>query len=324
MIRPYYQRGLVTLYHGRAEDVAPHLHRRGLILCDPPYSATVHAHAVSAGRRHTPLLDGNGRASPCTLARKVDLEFEPITPELRRFLAEQAARLASRWALFFCDAEGLGEWKRDLNSAGITYRTHCVWRKIGGTPKFAGNEAAIPDETIALAGDDVEEALAGGYVACAHRPPDTVTPARFWHAGGKLGYYEVNTVLNRGDRIWEQRINATQKPEKLIEQMILDWAEPAEPLIDFTAGGGTTLVVGARLGHPVIGIEQRIGQCEQVAARLERLYSRPDLIEAATRERIARWAAAKRARAAAAAGRKAVRDAAERQTSIFDLAGLAA
>ena len=275
ILTPYYQRGSVTLYCGDAREIVPAFRRRGIVLCDPPYSATVHENAVSAGRRRTPLLDGNGRVSPCAVARKVDLGFGALTPEFRRFCAEQAARLASRWALFFCDAEGLGGWKHDLTAAGIPYRTHAVWRKMNGTPKFQGNECAVPDETIALAGEDPEEAIAGGHIACAHRAPGDDTPARWWNRGGRLGFYEV--PVSKRSHGEDDRINTTQKPEKLIEQLILDWTAPGELIYDWTAGGCTTGVVAARLGHPVVLVERREAQCEAAAKRLDKLFEREDV-----------------------------------------------
>jgi site-specific DNA-methyltransferase (adenine-specific) len=318
-IAPYYQRGGVVLYCGRAEDIAPQLHRRGLVLSDPPYSPVVHERAVSAGRRTEPLLTGAGAFSPSALARKVDLGFRSLTPELRRFLSQQAARLASRWALFFCDGEGLGKWADDLTAAGIPYRTHCLWLKVGGTPKFTGQESAIPDETIAMAGEDPEEAITGGHIACAHRDPgDDDAPRRWWNAGGKLGFYPVNTCLDRGNLgPTERRINTTQKPEKLIHDLILDWSDPGEHVIDLCAGGCTTLVVAARLGHPVTGIELREEQCEAAAKRLDALFARPEAMARAAKERVDLWVAARRYRAAGAAERKAIRDSMKRQGSLF-------
>ncbi len=289
------------------------------VLCDPPYSAIVHERAVSAGKRDVALLDGNGRSSPCALSRKVDLGFGSLSADFRGFLAGQAARLASRWALFFCDAEGLGGWCSDLNTAGIPYRTHCLWRKVGGTPKFTGQEAAIPDETIALAGEDPTDAITGGHIACAHRDPGDDAPRRWWNAGGKLGFYDVPICLERGGNT-ERRINTTQKPEKLIRDLLLDWSDPGEHVIDLTAGGMTTLVVAARLGHPVTGIELREEQCEAGAKRLDALFARPDLMAAAAKERIELWTRARRLRAAGAAERRAIRDAMKRQTSLFDQA----
>jgi len=320
ILRPYYQRGGVTLYHGDACEIAPQLHQRGIVLCDPPYSAVVHERAVSAGKRTAPLMGGRcgNQINPCALSRKVDLGFESRSADCRRFRAGQAARLASRWALFFCDAEGLGGWRSDLDAAGIPYRTHCVWRKVGGTPKFTGQEAAIPDETIAMAGEDPIDAITGGHIACAHRDAGDDAPRRWWNAGGKLGFYEVNTSIDRGNQgPTERRINATQKPEELICRLLLDWSDPGEHVIDLTAGGATTLVVAARLGHPVTGIECREEQCESAARRLEMLFARPEAIAAATKERLDLWLAGRRLRSAGATERRAIRDAMKRQLDLY-------
>lgn len=253
MIAPYYQRGGVTLYCGRAEDIAPQLHRRGVIVCDPPYSPVVHEKATAAGRRLTPLLNGNGHASPAALSRKVDLGFAALTPDFRRFLAGQAARLASRWALFFCDGEGLGAWRDDLNAAGMPYRVHATWIKECATPKFTGMESAVGDEQIAI----------------AHHAPDAKRgiPARTWNGGGKLGIYRT-PIVNEAHGI-EGRVHETQKPEKLMCAILEDWTEPGEHVIDLTAGSGTTLVCAARLGRSAVGIEERESCCEVAARRLD-------------------------------------------------------
>ena len=39
-MRPYYQDDFVTLYHGRAQDVLPHLPKADAIVTDPPYAET--------------------------------------------------------------------------------------------------------------------------------------------------------------------------------------------------------------------------------------------------------------------------------------------
>lgn len=253
ILAPYYQRGSVTLYHGDARDIGPQLHQRGIVMTDTAYSAVVHEKATAAGRRGTPLLNGYGNASPCTLSRKVDLGFEALTPSFRRFCAEQAARLASRWTLFFCDAEGLGGWRDDLNAAGLPYRVHATWVKECATPKFTGMESAVGDEAIAI----------------AHHDPDKRRgiPARRWNGGGKLGVYRHPIVIEAHGK--EGRVHETQKPERLICELLEDWTEPGEHVIDLTAGSGTTLVCAARLGRSAVGIELRESCCEDAARRLD-------------------------------------------------------
>jgi hypothetical protein len=39
-MRPYYQDDFVTLYHGRAQDLLPHLPQADTIVTDPPYAET--------------------------------------------------------------------------------------------------------------------------------------------------------------------------------------------------------------------------------------------------------------------------------------------
>ena len=155
ILTPYYQRGSVTLYCGDAREIVPAFRRRGIVLCDPPYSATVHENAVSAGRRRTPLLDGNGRVSPCAVARKVDLGFGALTPEFRRFCAEQAARLAR------------AVQQLDRRLQGSEHAARCVGSFVGA---LQGN------------GDDLRLALAGSVGQQRH----------FAHAGRTVAAPEID------------------------------------------------------------------------------------------------------------------------------------
>lgn len=86
--KPYYRRGPVTLYHGRAELVTPYLHESGICIWDPPYSAHIHRNSQS-GRKL-------GRKGGDCFAR-VDMGFEPLRGWQRRAMAAEARRLCSRW-----------------------------------------------------------------------------------------------------------------------------------------------------------------------------------------------------------------------------------
>jgi DNA modification methylase len=48
----------------------------------------------------------------------------------------------------------------------------------------------------------------------------------------------------------------TQKPEALLERLILALSDEGEIVLDPYAGSGTTLAVAARLGRPFVGIDQ--------------------------------------------------------------------
>jgi site-specific DNA-methyltransferase (adenine-specific) len=66
----------------------------------------------------------------------------------------------------------------------------------------------------------------------------------------------------------------TQKPEKLLERIILACTKPGARVLDPMCGSGTTVVVAKRLGRKAVGIDQSPLACELTRARLARVESR--------------------------------------------------
>ncbi len=62
----------------------------------------------------------------------------------------------------------------------------------------------------------------------------------------------------------------TQKPEALLTRLIEACSLPGDRVLDPYAGSGTTLAVAARLGRPVVGIDENREALELCAARLQR------------------------------------------------------
>lgn len=241
----YYQDDRVTLHHGKAEDVLPTL-PVGLIdvaITDPPYSAKVHGAARS--RRMVPANDRGGRYGSDT-RRNVNLGFSELTPELREFLAFEFARLVNRWTLVFSDVESCHLWRTDLEEAGLDYVRTLAWHKLGSTPQFSGDRPAVAFETITV----------------AHQPG-----RKRWNGGGRHGLYAHAIVLDRGRS--KDRVHTTQKPLPLMADLISDFTEPDEVVLDATAGSGTTLVAAKRAGRYGIGVEEDEAVCEVAARRLE-------------------------------------------------------
>lgn len=102
--KPYYKRGPVTLYHGRAELVTPYLHEPGICIWDPPYQE--HTHAKSRKRYEPGVHDDAERA--------VDFGFQPLRAWERRAMAAESRRLAARWVLVFTDDRGAWKWRLAL------------------------------------------------------------------------------------------------------------------------------------------------------------------------------------------------------------------
>lgn len=53
-MKPYYESGGITIYHGDCSEIAEMLTFNGLVLTDPPYGIDNHYHGGGRGRRHDP------------------------------------------------------------------------------------------------------------------------------------------------------------------------------------------------------------------------------------------------------------------------------
>jgi site-specific DNA-methyltransferase (adenine-specific) len=203
-------------------------------ITDPPYDEHTH----SKGRRGQAAYDEHRRAANPRVSRKSeisrnrDLGFDAITAEQMAAASVQLARITRRWSLLFCALEMISDWRRHLESAGLQYVRTCVWHKLGSTPQFTGDRPAVAVEAIVV----------------AHRPG-----RKRWNGGGKHGYYPHAIVLDRNGL--ESRCHMTQKPLPLMLDLVTDFSEPGEIVLDPFAGSGTTGVACRQLRRRFVGWE---------------------------------------------------------------------
>lgn len=240
---PYYADDLVTLYHGKCEDVLPTLEPVDHVITDPPYSE--HVHGAARSSRMQSANDRGGRYG-ADVRRNVDLGFAPLTPELRALCAAEFARLSRRWVLVFSDVESAPLWRDDLTTAGLDYVRTGAWIKVGATPQFSGDRPATGFEAITI---------------CHPKG------RKRWNGGGKHGVWTHPIVLDRGRN--GSRLHTTQKPHELMVDLVREFTDPGDTILDAFAGSGTTLVAATMLGRHAIGIEEREDYCEVIAKRLE-------------------------------------------------------
>ncbi len=148
--KPMWEGNGVRLFHAKAEDITKYFEERGSVFMDPPYSKHVHSKS-RAGARAEPLASGNGKVGKAAISRAVDFGFEYLNPKLRRFLAQESARLSKRWTLTFCDMESTWLWRLAFMAAGLDFRRTCIWEKLACTPQFQGDQPAVACETIVAA-----------------------------------------------------------------------------------------------------------------------------------------------------------------------------
>lgn len=199
------------------------------MICDPPYSKRVHSSVRSTARLAMP----DASAFACNVRRCVDLEFDHLSPALRRAVAKQSVRVVKRWSLFFSDVESCWLWRLSCEAAGLDYVKTAVWDRLNGAPQFTGDRPASAVETITLA-----------------HPPGR----KKWNGGGKRGIYRAPIVINRGGQ--DARVHPCQKPIDLFLELIADFTDLDDVILDPFCGSGTTGVAALRLGRRFIGIEQ--------------------------------------------------------------------
>ena len=181
-----------------------------------------------ANARTSRTTDGN------EIVNAIDIDFAPLGDPT--WLVRQLR--PSRWGIAFCGLEMLGDYRR---AAGDAWIRAGFWHRVGSAPQFTGDRPAQPGEGLAI----------------WHR-----SVRKRWNGGGRHAYYEHGVV--RGTT----RVHQTQKPEALLMELVNDFTDPGDLILDPFMGSGTTLVAAKRLGRRAIGIEINPTYCAAAVARL--------------------------------------------------------
>lgn len=240
VVTPYYEDAAVTLYLGDCLEVMRELPSVAHAIFDPPYDTEAH----TKGRRIKTTGGGShyGTVGGCVI------DFDPISAETRKAAAFNVARLTRRWALVFCQVEAVGVWRYDLEKAGLVYRRACAWLKRDAQPQLSGDRPGMGYESI----------------VCAHKPGRSR-----WNGGGKRGVYETSRASTCEGR---PALHMTEKPLPLMAQLVADFTDEGETILDPFAGSGTTGVAAKLNGRKCILIEKSEAYCEVAAKRLRETH----------------------------------------------------
>jgi site-specific DNA-methyltransferase (adenine-specific) len=211
-------------------------------ITDPPYS------------QHTHDKQWIGAALTEQGAKRVKtshagLGFGHLTSDQAYEVAGHVSRSCLRWFLSFSDLEGIALWRDAVLNAGLDYVRTCVWDKVDGAPQFTGDRPA-----------------AGAEVFVVSHPSGRKT----WNGGGKRNVYRhaVNGV--KGDKP-----HPSTKPQSLMEELVADFTDPGDIVIDPFMGSGTTGVACLRLGRRFIGWEKDENYYEIACRRLRGDEAKP-------------------------------------------------
>lgn len=235
-MKPYYERGGVSLYLGDCREVLPTIERVDHVITDPPYSARTHARLGREGRN-----DGHSKRGA--------LNFESVSDV--DVVSAHFARVAARWVITFGDEFSFPEWMRHCSEAGLELVRHGVWVKSNPMPQMSGDRPGCGFESMAI--------------MHGHRPKGT--GRMHWNGGGKCAVFHGDGNNPRGTN--ERVDHPTQKPVALMLELVELFTDEGETVLDPFAGSGTTGVACLRLGRKFIGIERDEKYAALAAERLE-------------------------------------------------------
>ena len=229
--------GDATLYLGDCLEILPTLGPVDAVVTDPPYEKEAHNPNRRVMRRDG-LVAG-------------PLSFGAIIEESRVCVAELAVRLCDGWFIAFCQAEGVAPWRDALEAAGAKYKAPMVWVKPDGMPQFNGQGPGMGHESMVSA-----------WCGAGHSR---------WNGGGRHGVF----IVPKGGG-GEPNEHETQKPARLMEQLITLFSNGSQTILDPFMGSGTTGVACAKLGRKFIGIEIEPKYFDIACRRIEEAYRQPD------------------------------------------------
>lgn len=214
------------------------------IISDPPYSKHVH----SLQRR---MLRGAGGRAAADGKRRGEvgpapLNFDALLPDLRALCGREFSRLAQRWILVFSDEESRHLWQEDLEAGGARHVRCGVWHKLAGQPQLSGDRPAVAHEAIEV----------------AHAAGQRLR----WNGGGHHAFWDHAIATDRNGT--GDRVHTTQKPISLMLQLVEQFTDPDEVVLDPFCGSATTGVACLRLGRRFIGFEVDAVMAATARARL--------------------------------------------------------
>jgi DNA modification methylase len=216
------------------------------IITDPPYEQVLH---TKMGALRALRNDGKEYASN----RMDGLSFDGID-EIRNKICKAFVDVSSGWIIAFTLAEGVREWRDMLQAAGAKYDTCLVWVKPDATPRFNGQGAARGFECAITA-----------YAGKGHKK---------WNGGGKRGVY--THLVNNQERHGE---HPTEKPRRLMAELIADFTNEGQTVLDPFMGSGTTGVAAVQMGRKFVGIERDERYFDIACKRIEDAQRQGQLFE---------------------------------------------
>lgn len=188
------------------------------VITDPPYECAVWGHTRPGAK--------GGSRELASLTKMAEGAIGSVEPQM---VAAQIARVSRRWVIVFYDAESVAGWSAALVENGMEHIRIGAWVKTNPMPHFSGDRPAMGYEPAAI----------------CHQPG-----RKKWNgSGAALWHFPTCSGDDRPD-------HPCPKPLPLMEQLVSDFSDPGDLILDPFAGSGTTGVAAIRLGRRFVGWER--------------------------------------------------------------------
>lgn len=201
------------------------------VISDPPFETEAHT------KQRRSLKDATQKRGAVNKGevRRIEstLSFPAISESDRALVSREFGRMAARWTVLFCQIEAIWSWRQVLVTGGLDWVRGGVWLKPNGMPQFTGDRPGQGFESLAI----------------AHAPG-----RKRWNGGGRHAVWTCNLDHHAG--AGGQNIHPTKKPELLMLELVKDFTDLNEVILDPFCGSGTTGIAALRLGRRFIGVER--------------------------------------------------------------------
>lgn len=149
-----------------------------------------------------------------------------------------------------------------LQDHGFWILNDVIWRKSNPMPNFRGRRFTNAHETMIWASQDQNAKKYTFNYEAMKMANEDVQMRSDW----------LFPICNGGERLKNEegnKVHPTQKPEALLQRVILSSTKPGDVVLDPFFGTGTTGAVAKKLGRHFVGIEREQDYIDAAEARID-------------------------------------------------------
>lgn len=232
-----------------------------LIFADPPYNMQTESELLRTdGTTFSGVSDNWDKFDSI---ESYDNFCKEWLTECKRILKDDG----SIWVIgSFQNIYRLGYIMQDL---GFWILNDVIWSKPNAVPNFAGTRFQNSHETLIWCAKSKKSKYQFNYKTMKHLNGDKQMKS-VWDIGICIGNERLKDENG-------QKVHSTQKPEKLLYNIIISSTEPNDLVLDPFFGTGTTGAIAKKTGRHFIGIEREEFYIKHAQKRIEKVMPELDL-----------------------------------------------